>query len=213
MALTYAQLSAAIQNYCESTETTFVSNISIFIRQAEDRINQSVVLPVFIKNATGSLTSGNRYLATPSDFLSQFSLTVLDGSGQYVPLNEVDASFIREAYDDTAERAIPKYYSLFNSSAFLLGPTPDSNYTVNLEYYYEPASIVDAGTSWLGTNAESCLLYGSLIEAYTYLKGEPTILQIYDGRYKESLSRLKNLGEGYNNRDNFRKRDFNIPVT
>jgi hypothetical protein len=213
MALTYDQLSQAIQDYCESQEPSFVNNIPIFVKQAEDRINRSVVLPAYIKNSSGTMTAGNRYLATPSDFLAQFSLTVISDAGEYINLNEVDTSFIREAYDEVTEQDVPRYYSLFNDTAFILGPTPDKNYTVNLEYYYEPASIVDTGTSWLGDNADSCLLYACLIEAYTYLKGEPALLQLYDTKYKENLARLKNLGEGYNNRDNFRRRDFTVPVS
>jgi hypothetical protein len=213
MALTYTQLSQAIQDYCESSETTFVNNIPVFVQQAEDRINRSVVLPAYIKNVFASVTAGNRYISTPSDFLAQFSMTILDDSGQYVNLNEVDTSFIREAYDDIAEQGIPQYYSLFNNASFILGPTPDQDYTVNLEYYYEPPSIVVTGTSWLGDHADSCLLYACLIEAYTYLKGEPALLQLYDAKYKENLARLKTLGEGYNNRDNFRRRDFSVPVT
>mgnify|MGYP006277240081 FL=1 len=213
MALTYTQLSQAIQDYCESTETSFVNNIPLFVKQAEDRINRSVVLPAYIKNVSGTLTAGNRYLETPDDFLAQFSLTVIKEDGSYNNLNEVDTAFIREAYDDVSQQDSPQYYSLFNNTAFILGPTPDQDYTVNLEYYYEPPSIVDTGTSWLGDHAESCLLYACLIEAYTYLKGEQTLLQLYDSKYKENLARLKNLGEGYNNRDNFRRRDFSVPVT
>lgn len=213
MALTYDQLTQAIKDYCESEETSFVNNIPTFIRQAEDRINRSVVLPAYIKNVYGSVTAGNRYLATPSDFLAQFSLTLVNDDGSYNNLNEVDTAFIREAYDDIAEQAPPQYYSLFNNATFILGPTPDKNYTINLEYYYEPPSIVVTGTSWLGQHAESCLLYACLIEAYTYLKGEPALLQLYDTKYKENLARLKTLGEGYNNRDNFRRRDFSVPVT
>ncbi len=213
MALTYTELSQAIQDYCESTETSFVSNIPLFVRQAEDRINRSVVLPAYIKNVSGTMTAGSRFVATPTDFLAQFSFTVIDDDGRFYALNEVDASFIREAYDDLAETGIPQYYSLFNDEAFVVGPVPDQNYTVNLEYYYEPASIVDTETSWLGDNADSCLLYACLIEAYTYLKGEPALLQLYDTKYKENLARLKVLGEGYNTRDNFRKRNFSIPVS
>lgn len=213
MSLTYTQLSQAIQDYCESTEESFVNNIPLFVKQAEDRINRSVVLPAYIKNVSGNMTAGNRFLATPSDFLAQFSLTVIKDDGTYNNLNEVDTAFIREAYDDVTEQGPPQYYSLFNNTAFILGPTPDQNYTVNLEYYYEPPSIVDTETSWLGDHAESCLLYACLIEAYTYLKGEPALLQLYDTKYKENLARLKTLGEGYNNRDNFRRRDFSVPVT
>lgn len=213
MSLTYTQLSQAIQDYCESTEESFVNNIPLFVKQAEDRINRSVVLPAYIKNVSGSLTAGNRFLATPSDFLAQFSLTVITTGGLYNNLNEVDTAFIREAFDDTSEQGPPLYYSLFNNESFILGPTPDQSYTVNLEYYYEPPSIVDTETSWLGDHAESCLLYACLIEAYTYLKGEPALLQLYDAKYKENLARLKTLGEGYNNRDNFRRRDYSVPVT
>lgn len=213
MALTYTQLSQAIQDYCESEEPSFVSNIPLFVKQAEDRINRSVVLPAYIKNTFTTLTPGNRFLSTPSDFLAQFSLTVITDSGAYNNLNEVDTAFIREAYDEVTEQGPPQYYSLFNNDAFILGPTPDKAYTVNLEYYYEPPSISVTETSWLGDHAESCLLYACLIEAYTYLKGEPALLQLYDTKYKENLARLKTLGEGYNNRDNFRRRDFSVPVT
>ncbi|MCG3773070.1 MAG: hypothetical protein JW384_04300 [Nitrosomonadaceae bacterium] len=211
MALTYAQLSTAIQDYCESTETSFVSNISVFVQQAEDRINKSILLPVYIKNVSGNLTASNRFLSSPSDFLAQLSLTIIV-NGAYTTLNEVDASFLREAYPNNSVTGVPVCYSLFNNDSFFVGPVPDSSYAVNLEYYYSPESIVTAGTSWLGDNADSCLLYGCLVEAYTYLKGEPDRLAMYDAKYKEALSRLKTLGEGWSTRDSFRG-DQRVPVS
>ena len=194
--MNYAQLSQALQDYLETQETSFVSNIPTFVRQAEERIYRSVQIPELRKNATAATTSGNQYLARPSDFLSVFSLAVVDGSGNYSYLYDKDVNFIREAYPGPSTQGLPKYYAQFDGDQagtegnFILGPTPNAAYTVELHYYYDPPSIVDTGTSWLGTNAETALLYGSLVEAYTYLKGDADMLQLYTNRYMEAMAQL-----------------------
>jgi hypothetical protein len=194
--MNYAELTQALQDYLETSETSFVSNIPNFVRQAEERIYRSVQIPELRKNATAATTSGNQYLARPSDFLSVFSLAVVDGSGNYSYLYDKDVNFIREAYPSPSTSGLPKYYAQFDGDQagtegnFILGPTPNSNYTVELHYYYDPLSIVDTGTSWLGTNAEAALLYGSLVEAYTYLKGDADMQQLYMERYAEAMGQL-----------------------
>ena len=204
MAWTYTTLKSAIQDYLETTETTFVNDLGTIISQAEDRILKSVQLPDFRKNTTGTMTSGNAYLATPSDFLSPYSLA-LDNSG-YEYLIFKDVNFIRGAYPVAATTGVPKYYGLFDETSFIVGPTPGSGYTVELHYFYKPESITAAssGTSWLGTNAESALLYASLVESYTFLKGEADLLQVYEGRYQEAVGQLKSLGEGYSTTESYR---------
>lgn len=195
--MNYTQLTAALQDYLETQETSFVSNIPMFVRQAEERIYRSVQIPELRKNATAATTAGNQYLARPLDFLSVFSLAVVDDSGNYSYLYDKDVNFIREAYPGPSTQGLPKYYAQFDGDQtglsegnFILGPTPNSNYTVELHYYYDPPSIVDTGTSWLGTNAETALLYGSLVEAYTYLKGDQDMLQLYTNRYNEAMLQL-----------------------
>ena len=194
--MNYTQLTAALQDYLETSETSFVSNIPTFVRQAEERIYRSVQIPELRRNATTSLTAGYQYLARPSDFLSVFSLAVIDGSGNYSYLYDKDVNFIREAYPGPSTQGLPKYYAQFDGDQtgtdgnFILGPTPNSAYIVELHYYYDPPSIVDTGTSWLGTNAETALLYGSLVEAYTYLKGDQDMLQLYTNRYNEAMLQL-----------------------
>lgn len=194
--MNYSQLTQALQDYLETSETSFVSNIPNFVRQAEERIYRSVQIPELRKNATASTTSGNQYLARPSDFLSVFSLAVVDGSGNYSYLYDKDVNFIREAYPSSSTSGLPKYYAQFDGDQvgtdgnFILGPTPNANYTVELHYYYDPPSIVDTGTSWLGTNAEAALLYGSLVEAYTYLKGDSDMQSLYMDRYVEAMGQL-----------------------
>ena len=204
MAWTYTTLKSAIQDYLETTETTFVNNLPVIIRQAEDRILKSVQLPDFKKNVTGSITDGNPYLESPSDFLAPYSLAV-DNSG-YEFLMFKDVAFIREAYPVLTTESIPKYYAIFDESTFILGPTPNANLTVELHYFYEPESITvsSTGLSWLGSNAESTLLYGSLVEAYTFLKGDADMLNLYLSRYEDSLAKLKVLGEGYSTTDSYR---------
>ena len=194
--MNYTQLTQALQDYLESSETSFVSNIPTFVKQAEERIYRSVQIPELRKNATAATTSGNQYLARPSDFLSVFSLAVVDGSGNYSYLYDKDVNFIREAYPSASTSGLPKYYAQFDGDQsgtegnFILGPTPNAVYTVELHYYYDPPSIVDTGTSWLGTNAETALLYGSLVEAYTYQKGDADMLQLYTTRYMEAMAQL-----------------------
>lgn len=205
MALTFTTLKSAIQDYLESTETTLVSNLPLIIRQAEDRILKSVQLPNFRKAVNGVTTSGNSYLETPSDFLSVYSLAVTPTSG-YEYLVIKDVNFIRQAYPVASTTGTPKYYALFDDTTFILGPTPNDNLTVELHYFYSPQSITESadGTSWIGSNAEEALLYGSLIEAGTFLKVEQDMMQLYATRYETALADLKSLGEGYNTTDNYR---------
>jgi hypothetical protein len=195
--MNYAELSQYLQDYLETSETSFVANIPTFVRQAEERIYRSVQIPELRKNVTASMTSGNQYLARPSDFLSVFSIAVIKADGSYSYLYDKDVSFIRESYPFPAVTGLPKYYSQFNGDQtgvtegnFILGPTPDASYGVELHYYYDPASIVTTSTSWLGNNASAALLYGSLVEAYTYLKGDPDMIQLYEQRYSDAMSNL-----------------------
>lgn len=211
--MNYSELNQAIQDYTENDETTFVSQIPTFVKQAEERINRAVQIPDLRRNQTGTLTSGDRFLATPSDFLSVFSLSVVDGDGDYEFLLAKDVNFIREAYPSQSTQAKPQYYAIFSDDFFILGPTPDSGYTVQLHYYYDPPSIVDAGTSWLGDNAETVLLYGSLIEAYTFMKGEADLINLYTARYNEAIAQLFNLGEGRNRMDSYRDGEPRARVT
>jgi len=209
MSLNYTELSQAIQDFSEYTETSFVANIPLFIRLAEERINRSVMIPELRKNATSSLTPTSPYLVRPADFLSVLSLAVVDGSGSYQYLLDKDVNFIREAYPSASTQGIPRYYAQFDGDDaaaeghFILGPTPDLAYTVELHYYYDPPSIVDTTTSWLGDNAETALLYACLVEACTYMKGDPALLQYYEQRYKEALSQLGVVGIR-SMRDNYR---------
>ena len=204
MALTYPTLKQAIQDYTESSETTFVNNLDLIIKQAEDRILKSVQLPDFRINKTGNMTSGNQYLTMPTDFLAPYSLAVDDSGYEYLIFKDVN--FIREAYPASSTSGTPKYYAIFDEDTFIVGPTPDENFTVELHYFYKPTSITASGdgTSWLGTNAESVLLYGCLVEAYTFLKGDTDLLQLYSVRYEDALSDLKSLGEGYSTTDSYR---------
>ena len=194
--MNYTELVAAIQDYTQNEETSFVSNIPTFVRQSEERLNRSIMVPELRKNVTGLTSNGNVYLARPEDFISVFSLAVVDSSGDYSFLIDKDVNFIREAYPSASTSALPKYYAQFDGDYggeqgnFILGPTPDNNYAVELHYYYDPPSIVTAGTSWYGDNAESALLYGSLIEAYTYMKGEADLIQLYTTRYDQALGQL-----------------------
>jgi hypothetical protein len=207
--MNYAELVELIQDYTESREPTFVANIPRFVRQTEQRVYRTVMLPELRKNATSAVTPGSQYLARPTDFISVFSLAVLDATGDFVYLYDKDVNFIREAYPSPASTGLPKFYAQFEgktpagSGAFLLGPTPDQAYTVELHYYYDPPSIVDTETSWLGDNAETVLLYGTLVEAYTYLKGEADLMQQYQARYQEALSLLSGI-DIRSNRDDYK---------
>ena len=204
MAFTFTTLKTAIQDYLESSETTFVTNLPLIITQAEERILRTVQLPDFRKNVTGTLSQGNPYLTMPSDFLASYSLAI-DNSG-YEYLVFKDVNFMREAYPVEATENVPKYYSIFDEDTFIIGPTPNSNFATELHYLYEPESITvsSGGTSWLGTNAENALLYGCLVEGCTFLKGDGDLLQWYQAKYDDSVMRLKSLGEGYDTTDNFR---------
>jgi hypothetical protein len=194
--MNYTELVTAIQDYTQNEETSFVSNMPNFVRQAEERLNRSIMVPELRKNVTAATTNGNWYLARPEDFLSVFSLAVVDSSGDYSFLLDKDVNFIREAYPASSTSGLPQYYAQFDgdygseNGNFILGPTPDADYAVELHYYYDPPSIVSTGTSWYGDNAESALLYGSLIEAYTYMKGEADLIQQYTSRYSEALGQL-----------------------
>ena len=210
--MTYAELKSAIQNYLQNTETTFVSDLPTIIKQAEIRILKTVKLPVFRKNVEGSITSGNKYLNTPSDFLDNYSLSLTNSGSQEFLLSK-DVNFIREGYPDASVTGVPKHYALFDNTTFILGPTPNATFVTELHYFYEPASITagaEGGTTWLSTNAENALLYGSLLEGYTYMKGEPDIMQMYEKRYEQALVRLKLLGEAENTRDQYRDDTYRI---
>jgi hypothetical protein len=194
--MNYSELVQRIQDYAEYTETSFVANIPVFVRQAEERIKRSVRLPELRKNATATLRSNSQYLARPSDFLAPYSLAVIKPNGDYVYLLQKDVSFIREFYPSPSDTGEPRFYAQFDGDSsgtegnFIIGPTSDVDYTAELHYYYDPESIVDAGTSWFGENAEAVLLYGSLVEAYTYMKGDPAMLQLVIQRYQTALQQL-----------------------
>ena len=205
MSLTYTQLKQAMQDYTESNETTFVANIDLMIKQAEDRILKTVQLPDFRKNVTGTTQINVQYLEVPSDFLAPFSLACDNSGYEYAIFKDV--STIRSMYPDNTYTGVPKYYGLFSDDYFILGPTPSAAFDAELHYFYRPESIVTAENSWLGDNAESVLLYGCLVEAYTFLKGDSDLLSIYAGRYGEALEKLNVLGKGYSMTDSYRSGD------
>jgi len=206
MSYTLTTLKQAIQDYTENSETTFVNNLDNIIRNTEERILKLVDLDLFRKNVNANMTSGDKYLSSPSDYLSSFSLSYTDSSGNTEFLLQKDVNFLQEFAPDPTATGSPKYYAQFDIDNFLLAPTPDSNYAVELHYYYRPASITGSGgTSWLGENAPDCLLYGCLVEAYTFMKGEADMMQAYEARFAECISRLKNYGEGRENNDAYRQ--------
>jgi hypothetical protein len=212
MSLNYAQLVVQIQDYTENTFT--VTDINNFIQQAEQRIYNTVQLPALRRNVTGSLSIGNKYLAMPTDWLSTFSLAVINSANEYNYLLNKDVNFIRQSFPDTDTDFYgqPQYYAVFDNATFIVGPTPDANYSAELHYFYYPESIVTAGTSWVGTNFSSALLYGSLLEAYTYMKGEKDVLENYRNRYDEAMLLLKQLGDGKNRQDAYRSGQVRYPV-
>ena len=211
--MNYTQLSTLIQDYCESTEQSFVANIPTFVQLAEERIYNSVQLPAIRKNVTGTMTADFQYFSLPSDWLSTFSLAVLDPvTNEYEYLLNKDVNYIRAAYPFPASKGKPKYYAIWDNDTMILGPTPDVAYTAELHYYYYPTSIVNAQTSWLGDNFETVLLYGSLREAYTYLKGEADMMQYYEQKYQEAVGQLTRLGDGLNRRDAYRSGQARVPV-
>jgi hypothetical protein len=211
--MTYGELKTAIQDYTENDETTFVNNLPLFIRLAEERILKSVQLNLFQKNQAGTMTSGNQYLAAPSDFLAPFSLSIdVSGAAEFLLFKDLD--FVQTYTPDPTTTGQPKYYAQFDVDNFILAPTPNANFTVDIHYLYRPASLTagaDSGTSWLSTNAEIALLYGSLVEAYTFMKGDPNLMQMYMQRYGEAVSRLKNLGEAQETIDEYRYGSIRIP--
>jgi hypothetical protein len=215
--MTYTELVAAIQAYTENTEQNFVDEIPVFVTQAEQRIYNSVQFPSLRKNVTGTTSLGNKYLQAPSDFLAAYSVAVIDGSGNYEYLLNKDVNFIRQAYPNpTSDTGIPKYYALFgpyvsgstisDELSIILGPTPDASYGIELHYYYYPESITVAadGRTWLGDNFDTVLFYGSLVEAYTYMKGENDMMSLYNQKYMEALQLAKRLGDGLERSDAYR---------
>ena len=198
MSFTLATLKTAIQDYTENTETTFVNNLPLFIRAAEERILKSVQLSFFRKNVTANFSASDQFLAIPSDFLAPLSLSFTDSSSNKNFLDFKDVNFLQEFTPNAATTGTPRYYAVFDVSNFIIAPTPASALAVELHYYYRPGSLTtggDSGTTWLSENAELALLYGSLYEAYTFMKGEADVLQNYNARLVEAISTLKMLGE------------------
>ena len=206
MSFTYDSLKQAIQDYTENTETTFVSNLDLFIKNTEERILKIAQLEVFRKNASGALTASNKFLAVPTDYLASYSVCITNGSDKEFLLFK-DVNFVQSFNPDPATTGVPRYYAQFDVGNFILGPTPNSNYSVDIHYFYRPASLTagaGSGTTWLSTNASVALLYGSLIEAYTFMKGEADLVQNYTQRFTEALSRVKNFGESQEVTDAYR---------
>jgi len=205
MAYTFTTLKTAIQDYAQNTETTFVSQLSRFILNAEERILKECQLSVFRKNTAGSASASNKFLTKPTDFLSPFSLSIVNSSSNEFLLYK-HVTFLQDYTPNPATTGAPKYYATWDDLTFLLAPTPDEAYAVELHYFYRPPSISETadGTSWLGDNADLALLYGSLVEAYTFMKGDEQLLNVYNGRYQEAIQWLKNLGEGEDTRDQYR---------
>jgi len=205
MAFTFTTLKTAIQDYTENAEATFVTQLPRFILNAEERILKECQLEVFRKNSTGTTTEDVKFLSKPSDFLAPFSLSVVNGSSNEFLLYK-HASFLQDYTPNPTTDGLPKYYASWDNGSFLLAPTPNAALTIELHYFYRPASISSTGdgTSYLGDNAELALLYGALVEAYTFMKGEPDLLQFYDKKFVESVQWLKNLGEGKQIRDQYR---------
>ena len=219
--MNYTELSNAIQAYTENTEADFVANIPVFVTQAEQRIYNSVQFPSIRKNVTGAMTASNKYLQCPTDFLAVYSLAVINASGEYEYLLNKDVNFIRQAYPQPTDTGIPKYYALFGPRSdnaaeltFILGPTPDAAYSSELHYYFYPPSISIAPfTSWLGDNFDTVLLYASLVEAYTYMKGEADMMALYNQKFMEALALAKRLGDGMERQDAYRSGQFRQKVT
>lgn len=228
--MNYAQLFNNIQSYTENTFPEFTvsdgstetsaEQINRFIQQAEQRIYNTVQFPSLRKNVTGTVSSTTPYLGAPDDYLATYSLAVIDADGNYEYLLNKDVNYIRAAYPSASDVGLPKYYAIFGSQSnapdelsFMLGPKPDANYVVELHYFYYPESITTATTTWLGDNFDSVLLYGSLVEAYTFMKGEADMLALYDGKYKEALALAKRLGDGMERQDAYRSGQYRQKVT
>jgi hypothetical protein len=218
--MNYTQLTAAICDYTQNFDQDFVSNIPVFVGQAEQRIFNTVQFPSLRRNVTGVTSANNQYLACPDDFLAPFSVAVIDATGNYEFLLNKDVNFIRQAYPNPTATAIPKYYAIFGPQSgdakeltFILGPTPNAAYNVELHYYFYPESIVTAGQTWLGDNFDSVLLYGSLVEANTFMKGEADMTALYSAKYAEALALAKRLGDGLERQDAYRSGQYRQAVT
>ena len=213
MSFTLTTLKQSIQDWTQNSETTFVNELDFIIINAEERIFKSVDLDYFRKNVTGSMSSGNQFLQKPSDYLASFSLSFVNASSENVFLLQKDVNFIQEYSPNPSTTGTPKYYASYDVDNYIVGPTPDSNYTVELHYFYRPASITtdDSGTTWISENASDALLYACLVEAYTFMKGETNLLQLYTARFTEAISRLKIYGEAFENTDAFREGLVRVP--
>ena len=234
--MTYTELVAAIQSFTENqfpatyladgSTVSSTTQINLLIKQAEQRIYNSVQFPSLRRNVTGVLTASNKYLSAPSDFLAVYSLAIILADGSYVYLLNKDVNLIRQAYPKATSIGVPQYYALFgptttnalnpvitNELSFILGPTPDAAYSAELHYFFYPESITTAGTSWVGDNFDSVLLYGSLVEAYTYMKGETDLVTLYNTKYNEALALAKRLGDGMERQDAYRSGQVRIKVT
>jgi hypothetical protein len=210
--MNYADLTQAILDYTESYEQTFVDNVPLFVQQCEERVYNAVQIPAIRKNQVGNFTQSDKYLALPPDYLASFSMAVILADGSQEFLIDKDVNFIRQAYPNPTDEGIPRYYAQFEPYTYIIGPTPDDNYDVELHYYYYPESIVTAGTSWLGDNFETVLLYGSLREAVIFQKGEQDMVSYYEQKYQESLALLKELGDGKDRRSAYRDGQLKLPV-
>jgi hypothetical protein len=209
--MNYTELKTNIEDICENSFTD--DQLAMFTQQAEQKIYNTVQIPALRKNVTGTLTASNKYLSSPSDFLYSYSLAVVDNDGVYHYLLNKDVNFMREAYPNPTSEGLPKHYAFFDDNSFILGPTPDSAYTMELHYGYYPQSIVVANTTWLGDEFDSALLNGALIEAIRFMKGEPDIIQNYEKMYLQSITLLKTLGDGKLREDTYRSGQFRAPVS
>lgn len=223
--MNYAELRQAIIDYAESDEQTFVDNIPLFVANSEQRIYNSVQISYLRRNVTTTLTPNNKYLSAPQDFLSVYSLAVVKPNGEYEYLLNKDVNFIRQAYPSPTDVGVPKYYGIFgptttadippvltNELSFILGPTPDSNYVVELHYFYYPESIVTAGTTWLGDNFDTALLYGAMRDASIFQRQEQDVVANYEQKYNEAMMLLKQLGDGKERQDAYRSGQVRYPV-
>jgi hypothetical protein len=225
--MNYQQLFETIKGYVENdfpdtqwtdsagtgTATlTSTEQVNVFIVNAEERIFNAVQLLDLRKNVTGNCTTNNKYLSTPTDWLASYSMAAIDSDGNYEYLLNKDVNYIRAAFPNPNSTGLPTHYAYFDENSFILGPTPDQNYLIELHYFYYPESITTAGTTWLGDNFESVLLYGSLLEAYTFMKGEQDVIAGYQNRYNEAMALLKQLGEGKNRQDQYRTQQIRVPV-
>jgi hypothetical protein len=214
----YAELKQNIAVVCENTFTD--DEYALFTKQAEQRIYNTVQLANLRKNVMGSLTSGIKYLQLPNDFLSTYSIAVINAQGDYTFLLNKDVNFIRQAYPRASVTGFPKHYAIFgpqssdtNELTFIVGPTPNASYDVELHYYYYPESLVTAGTTWLGDNFDSALLNGALVEAIRFMKGEPDLVKLYQDMYVQSIALLKNLGDGKQRMDAYRDGQVRVKVS